>query len=132
MNVFCLFSSNYYYSNNGFAKRSIQKKTLKSPCLYDHNLTRNKGNSLKLENANSNKNSEKSKTFSRFFMKKRCAVKLHVSNYQNYILWCRFKWWWKICFWCLFHYFFIFFWSTALVIENNGIILLKSLSTDWG
>ena len=68
MNTICLFSSNYYYSNNGFSKRSIQKKTLESPCLYDHNLTRKKGNSLKLENANNNQNSKKSKTFSRFFI----------------------------------------------------------------
>ena len=76
MNVFCLFSSNHYYSNNGFAKRSIQKKTLKSPCLYDHNLTRNKGNSLKIENANDNKNSEKSKTFSRIFYEEKVRDKI--------------------------------------------------------
>ena len=75
MNVFCLFSSNYYYSNNGFAKRSIQKKTLKSPCLYDHNLTRKKGNSLKLENANNNKNSENQKRSHGFFHKEKVLGK---------------------------------------------------------
>ena len=45
-------------------------------CLNNHNLTRKKGNSLKLENANNNKNSENQKRSHGFFIKGRCLVKI--------------------------------------------------------